>query len=192
MERRQHFICLNPTLTIWQHLPLLTPLPPLHFPLLLLCFSHWTLHSFVSLFFPPSSSVHPLSSVLFAKKLPACLLPLALGKPSCSVCVCVCCRSTGTGFFGCQLQSDLTCASNVVYCPNTSREEHLRRPLKFKAIYHHLPALPPRSLRLPSSLTSSSFSRCCHCLLLLFSSFHFCLHPSHPSTLPPLPKLKFK
>lgn len=85
------------------------------------------------------------------------------------VSVCVCSRSTGTGFFGCQLQSALTCASNVVYCPNISPEEHLRRPLKFKAIYHYLPPPPPPrspcvshhpSLPPPSprAVTISSFS----------------------------------
>lgn len=61
-------------------------------------------------------------------------------------------RSMETGLFRCQLQSALTCACNVVYCPNASPEEHLRRPLKFKAIYHHLP--------------SSSSSPPCHNLLL--------------------------
>lgn len=68
--------------------------------------------------------------------------------PCVSVCACLWCRrSMGTGFCGCQLQSALTCASNVVYCPNTSPEENLSRPLKFKAIYHphpqpHLRPLP--------------------------------------------------
>lgn len=50
-----------------------------------------------SLFLPPlsfthSSSVHPFSSALFAKKLPPCLLPLAILQHVCmpsSVCVCV-------------------------------------------------------------------------------------------------------
>lgn len=98
---------------------------------------------------PPSPTVHlfnPSHLCFSASKLPPCLLPLADFLEShlaVCVCVCVCSRSMGTGLFGCQLQSALTCASNVVYCPNTSLEEHLRRPLKFKAIYHHLPPPPP-------------------------------------------------
>lgn len=100
-----------------------------------------------------------------------------------SVCVCVCCRSTRTGLFGCQLQSALTCASNVVYCPNRSPEEHLRRPLKFKAIYHHLPPPPPPP-QLPSSLTPSySFSPNTLSLsppsLLLLPVSLLSLHPSY-------------
>lgn len=101
--------------------------------------------------------------------------------PSClwlSACVhlegmCALSRSMEMGLFCCQLQSALTCARNVVYCPNASPKEHLRRPLKFKAIYHHpLPPPPPPHMCLPSSpLSPASFSPPCHNLLLPFSSF---------------------
>lgn len=66
-----------------------------------------------------------------------------------------CLRSMGTGFCGCQLQSALTCASNVVYCLNTSPEENLSRPLKFKAIYHPRPQPHLRSLSCPPALPVS-------------------------------------
>jgi len=179
VEKRQHFICLNSTLTIWQHLRLLTPRTPLYFsppsPILPLDFS------LLSSPLPPSPTVHLFTPAHLhspAVKFPPCLLPSAhfwraiMQHVCTTVCVCVCvsCRSMGTGLFGCQLESGLTCASNVVYCPKTSPEEHLRCPLKFRAIYHHLPppspphppplcvshhpSLPPPS---PHAVTFSSF-----------------------------------
>lgn len=108
-------------------------------------------------------------------------------------CTCAWCRrSMGTGFCGCQLQSALTCASNVVYCPNTSPEENLSRPLKFKAIYHpqpqpqpHLrplpsPPFPSRSPSLPSPLAPSSSPPC---LRLSSSSSSVSVHHIHPFSL---------
>lgn len=111
---------------------------------------------------PPPCSFSPSSSSWRA------LRPqYARTIPYVSVRACVracawCRRSMGTGLCGCQLQSALTCASNVVYCPNTSPEENLSRPLKFKAIYHPQPQPHLRPLPL-------------------------CQSPSSPACLPPPP-----
>lgn len=174
--------------------------PPLFLSaLLLLRFSPWTSPPFPSSFLllHPQFICSPPSRLDFLlRKLPPCLLPLAdFWKAKVCMCVCVCCRSMGTGLFSCQLQSALTCASNVVYCPNTSLEEHLRRPLKFKAIYHYLPpppldvshhpSLPPPLLPMHAVTISS------------FSSPPSSLTPLSPSItsiqlFPLLPEFKFK
>lgn len=148
MEWKKHFICLNPTLTIWRHLPLLSLLfLPCTLPTDLLLPVDLTPSSS----FAHSWSVQSISPPLFSYRV-AFFLKMFFLELYCNmrgtlcVRVSVCSRSMGTGLFGCQLQSALTCASNAVYCPNTSPEEHLRRPLKFKAIYHYLPPPPPLSL----------------------------------------------
>lgn len=181
MRRRQHFICLNPRAPYGDTL---AP-PPLALPPPLLRHSS-ALHSRSST--PPLPHPQLLSLATVAmqdqtrKSFLLLLLLLVLLLPLLQVgelygrsvrarfpvlaCVfvraCVRCRrSMGTGLSGCQLQSGLTCASNVVYCPNTSPEENLSRPLKFKAIYHPHPQPHLRpSLALPLCQSPSSSSSC--------------------------------
>lgn len=100
---------------------------------------------------PPCSSSSSSSSGWRAlRPQRVCTIPRACVR------VCVWCRrSMGTGFCGCQLQSALTCASNVVYCPNASPEENVSRPLKFKAIYHPQPQPHLRPLPSPPALPVS-------------------------------------
>ena len=190
MERRLHFICLNPTLTIWQHLPLAHSSSSTALP------SGLNTSSPHSLLLPtfllhPQFIRSPLLVCIFYN--PPCLLPSvdfwkAIMQRVCTsvcVCECVCSRSMGTGLFGCQLQSALTCASNVVYCPNTSLEEHLRRPLKFKAIYHNLPPPlppPPSVSHLPSLPSPSPYA--VTYFLLLCSSFYSSASTIRPPSFP--------